>query len=72
MIKLVCKRVIFYSQNDESAFFEGIAKIRGIKKWEGIGDEYTNDQLDFVGQLNFSNYNQPLSIQIPPEAPNAK
>jgi hypothetical protein len=39
MIKLICKKVKFYSQNDESAFFEWIAKIRVIKKWEGVGDE---------------------------------
>jgi hypothetical protein len=39
MTKLVCKRVTFYSQNDEDAFFEWISKIRGIKRWEGVGDE---------------------------------
>jgi hypothetical protein len=39
MIKLICKKVEFYSRNDESAFFEWIAKIRVIKKWEGVGDE---------------------------------
>lgn len=39
MIKLICKKVIFFSQNDESAFFEWISKIKGIKKWEGVGDE---------------------------------
>ena len=39
MTKLVCKRVMFYSQNDEDAFFEWISKIKGIKRWEGVGDE---------------------------------
>jgi hypothetical protein len=39
MIKLICKRVTFYSPNDEGAFFEWISKIRGIKKWEGVRDE---------------------------------
>ena len=39
MTKLICKRVIFYSQNDEASFFEWISKIKGIKKWEGARDE---------------------------------
>ena len=28
--------------------------------------------VDFLGQVSFSNYNQPVSIQVPPEALNAK
>jgi hypothetical protein len=39
MIKLICKRVSFYSLNDELAFDEWINKIKCIKKFEGIGDE---------------------------------
>lgn len=39
MIKLICKSVTFYSRNDESAFFEWIAKIKGIKRCEGVGNE---------------------------------
>jgi hypothetical protein len=39
MIKLVCKRVTFYSQNDETAFFEFLDRIKAISKWEGVGDE---------------------------------
>jgi hypothetical protein len=37
--KLICKRVIFYSRNDESAFIDWLSGIRGIKKWEGVRDE---------------------------------
>jgi hypothetical protein len=39
MIKLVCKRVRFYSRGDEDAFFEWTSKIKVIKKFEGVGDE---------------------------------
>jgi hypothetical protein len=39
MIKLVCKEVIFYSQNDELNFFNWISKIKSISKWEGLGWE---------------------------------
>jgi hypothetical protein len=31
-----------------------------------------NIESDFIGQLNFSNYNQPVDIQVPPEALNGK
>lgn len=39
MPKVICKGVVFYSQNDETAFFEWISRIKGIKRWDGIGDE---------------------------------
>lgn len=39
MPKVICKGVTFYSHNDETSFFEWISRIKGIKKWEGIGDE---------------------------------
>ena len=39
MVKLVCKRVGYYSLLDEDAFFEWINKIKCVKKFEGIGDE---------------------------------
>jgi hypothetical protein len=51
LIKLICKRVMFYSQNDESVFFEWISKIRVIKKWEGVGDEIHL----FLARSNVSN-----------------
>ncbi len=38
-IILVCKGVIFYSQNDENAFFEWIKKIPSIIRFDGIRDE---------------------------------
>lgn len=39
MPKVICKGVTYYSQNDEISFFEWISRIKGVKKWEGIGDE---------------------------------
>lgn len=36
---LICKRVKFYSQKDEDAFFEWIKKIECIENFEGAGDE---------------------------------
>ena len=38
-IKLVCKRVDFYSNFDEDAFFEWLKKISCISKMEGFGEE---------------------------------
>ncbi|MDQ8196394.1 hypothetical protein QEH59_18340 [Coraliomargarita sp. SDUM461004] len=38
MPKLHCKRVSFYSENDELSFFEWIGKIPSIEKWEGVSD----------------------------------
>lgn len=35
---LVCKKVIFYSQTDEDAFFEWIGKIDCIENFYGEGD----------------------------------
>lgn len=39
MPKLICKRVGFYSENDELCFFEWISRIKAIKKYEGVNDE---------------------------------
>jgi len=39
MPKLICKRVAFYSDHDESAFFEWLAEIRGVSKVKGVSDE---------------------------------
>ena len=39
MPKLICKRVTFYSDHDESAFFEWLSKIRGVTKVKGVFDE---------------------------------
>ncbi len=39
MVKLICKKVLFYSSGDEDIFFEWISKIKSIKKFEGVGDE---------------------------------
>jgi hypothetical protein len=36
---LTCKRVIFYSQGDEAAFFNWISRIKAIKTVKGVGDE---------------------------------
>ena len=38
-ILLICKRIIYYVQNDEDAFFEWIKKINCITKFTGAGDE---------------------------------
>ncbi len=35
MPKLICKQVMFYSENDELMFFEWISRIKGIKRWTG-------------------------------------
>lgn len=32
---LICKNVIFYSENDEAAFFEWLGKIKCITRFEG-------------------------------------
>jgi len=39
MPKLICKQVMFYSENDELIFFEWISRIKGIKRWQGVSDE---------------------------------
>lgn len=36
---LVCKKVMFCSQVDESAFFYFIREIKAVKKFTGVGDE---------------------------------
>jgi hypothetical protein len=35
------------------------------------GGPSSEDVSDFIGQISFSNYNQPLDIQLPQEALNA-
>lgn len=39
MPKLICKRVTYYSEQDETAFYEWLSRIRGIKKWDCVNDE---------------------------------
>lgn len=56
---LVCKRVRFYTPDDETAFFEWIQRIKSIKSFEGSGDELyldlkkktltESDLYDFLG-----------------------
>ncbi len=36
MIKLECKKVVFYSELDELSFFERVNKLQCIKSYEGI------------------------------------
>ncbi len=36
---LVCKGVIYFSLNDEAAFFEWMKKLKCIKRIDGSGDE---------------------------------
>ena len=36
---IICKRVIFYSQNDESAFFEWINKMKFVDRFSQAYDE---------------------------------
>lgn len=36
---LICKRVTFYSQNDEMVFFEWLKRISCIGEIKGVGDE---------------------------------
>lgn len=43
---IVCKKVYFYSQLDEDAFFAWIKSISCIKKFEGAGDELYLDLVD--------------------------
>ena len=35
---LTCKRVLFYSQADEAAFFHFMSSIKAVKRVEGVGD----------------------------------
>lgn len=37
--KLICKKVKFYFENDETAFFEWIKKIKCINHISSVGDE---------------------------------
>jgi hypothetical protein len=39
MTKLVCKRVKFFSEQDELRFFAWIESISGVQRWEGVSDE---------------------------------
>ena len=38
MPTLTCKRVLFYSQADESAFFHFANSIKAVKRVEGVSD----------------------------------
>jgi hypothetical protein len=38
MTIIECKSVRFYAQSDETAFFEWIGRIKGIRKTKGVGD----------------------------------
>lgn len=38
-IILICKGVLFYSENDENAFFEWIKKFEHIERFWGKGNE---------------------------------
>lgn len=35
---LTCKRVIYFSQGDEKAFFDWLNSIKAVRKWHGAGD----------------------------------
>ncbi len=39
MPTLVCRKVWFYSQTDETAFFEWLGRIKCISKVKGVADE---------------------------------
>ena len=39
MPTLICKQVTFYSQNDETSFFEWLKRIVAINEIEGVGNE---------------------------------
>lgn len=39
MPTLICKRVTYYSDGDEKAFFEWLMSIGCIKELSGVGDE---------------------------------
>ena len=43
---LTCKRVLFYFDKDEDAFFWWIKSISCIEKFEGAGDELYLDLID--------------------------
>jgi len=36
---LICKRIAYYSPNDEFAFFDWLKRINCIKEVRGVGDE---------------------------------
>jgi hypothetical protein len=56
---LVCKKVIFYSQADESAFFHFVREIKSIKKFSGVGDEI---HLDVSSRLSNESLRALLSL----------
>jgi hypothetical protein len=35
---LICKRVVYFSQGDENAFFNWLNNIKVVRKWHGAGD----------------------------------
>lgn len=61
-IILICTPLRFYTENDETLFFEWIHKIKSIKQVKGIGKELhlfivsnyipNDDLLDLIGLFN--------------------
>jgi hypothetical protein len=35
---LICKRVIYFSDGDEKAFFDWLNRIKVVRKWHGVGE----------------------------------
>jgi hypothetical protein len=35
---LICKRVIYFSDGDERAFFDWLNSIKVVRKWHGVGE----------------------------------
>ena len=35
---LTCKRVVYFSQGDEKAFFDWLNNIKAVRKWHGVYD----------------------------------
>ena len=46
MITILCKRVVFYSQNDESAFFDFLGRIEAVESIVGEGDAIILNVID--------------------------
>lgn len=52
-IKLVCEKVVFYSDFDEDAFFEWLKKISCVSNVEGFGEElYIDINKDEFTEMN--------------------
>ena len=66
-IILICSPLRFYTQNDEQLCFDWIEKIKGIKKYEGVGRELhlhilskdisNDDLLDLIGLFDRYKFN---------------